>query len=147
MSNSDQLEIAAWVGLAVLLGGLIGFQRELRGHEAGIRTSAIVCGAAALFGQLSHVFGDSDRIAAAVVQGVGFLCAGLIFQRRNSVTGITTAASVWSATAIGLAVAVELWLVAVIVTALWILILEMAPLSEAIQRKARPTRDRANDDE
>jgi putative Mg2+ transporter-C (MgtC) family protein len=137
MSTGDQLEIVGWVALALGLGALIGLQREFRGHEAGIRTSAIVCGAAALFGQISSTFADTDRIAAGVVQGIGFLCAGLIFQRRRAATGVTTAATVWGTTAIGLAVSAHLWLVAIAVTLFYIAILELAPVSETIQRRVQ----------
>jgi len=111
MSERDQLELFLWVLYALALGAAVGLEREFRGHEAGIRTTAIVCGGAALFGQMSASLGDT-RVAAGVVQGIGFLGAGLVFQRGASVKGVTTAATVWAIAAVGLVVASQLWLLA-----------------------------------
>ena len=129
MSERDQLEVFLWVLLAFGLGGVVGLEREVRGHEAGIRTTAIVCAGAALFGKVSLSF-DDTRIAAGVVQGIGFLCAGLVFQRSSGVRGVTTAASVWVMAAVGLAVASDLWLVAVLSTLTIVVVLELAPISD-----------------
>ena len=87
LSNADQFEVFAHLMLALVLGALIGMEREYRGHEAGVRTSALVCLGAALFGHTSLLYGDS-RVAAGVVQGIGFLGAGLIFQRGPDVRGV-----------------------------------------------------------
>jgi putative Mg2+ transporter-C (MgtC) family protein len=133
LSNIDQLEIFVHMLLALGLGALVGAEREFRGHEAGVRTSALVCLGAAFFGETSLLYGDS-RIAAGVVQGIGFLGAGLIFQRGFDVRGVTTAATVWALAGVGLAVAEDLWLTAVLVSATIIVLLEMAPLSDAIYR-------------
>ncbi len=141
MSNADQLEIALWTLLATALGSLIGAEREYRGHEAGIRTSGLVAGAAAIFGQVSAQYGEGDRVAAGVVQGIGFLGAGLIFHRRGAVAGATTAATVWLVAGIGLLAAAELWLTAVLLTAISILLLELAPVSDWIYRKGRQHRE------
>lgn len=131
MSNGDQFEVFVHLLLALLLGGLIGVEREFRGHEAGVRTSALVCVGAALFGETSVLYGDS-RVAAGVVQGIGFLGAGLIFQRGVGVRGVTTAAMVWVLAGIGLAVAEDMWLTAALVTVTVVVLLELAPLSDAI---------------
>jgi putative Mg2+ transporter-C (MgtC) family protein len=136
MSERDQLELFLWVLMATGLGGLIGFEREFRGHEAGIRTTAIVCAGAALFGQVSIVLGDT-RIAAGVVQGIGFLGAGVVFQRGNSVKGVTTAATIWATAAIGLIVASELWLLALLTTITIVILLELAPVSDKILKRSR----------
>lgn len=142
MSNSAQLEFTLWVLVAVGLGSLIGVQREYRGHEAGIRTAALVCGGAAMFGRLGMWFGD-DRIAAAVVQGIGFLGAGLILQRERSHRGVTTAATVWVLAALGLVAALEMWLTALVLTAVYIALLELAPISDWIYaRGSRGSHDR-----
>lgn len=139
MSERDQVELFFWVLYALGLGAAVGLEREIRGHEAGIRTTAIVCGGAALFGQISSSFGDT-RIAAGVVQGIGFLGAGLVFQRGTSVKGVTTAATVWVMAAVGLVVASELWVLALLSTATIILVLELAPVSE---RLVAPSRKKA----
>lgn len=136
MSERDQFELFLWVLMAAGLGGAVGLEREFRGHEAGIRTTAIVCAGAALFGQVSLSLGDT-RIAAGVVQGIGFLCAGLVFQRGNNIKGVTTAATVWLMTAVGLVVASEMWLLALLSTATIIVVLELAPLSDMVLKSSR----------
>jgi putative Mg2+ transporter-C (MgtC) family protein len=134
MSNADQFEFALWVLLATGLGAAVGLQRELRGHQAGIRTAALVAGGAAMFGRLSEVYGD-DRIAAGVVQGIGFLGAGLILHRHGGVVrGATTAATIWVVAAVGLVVGRELWLAALVLTAAYIAVLELRPLSDMVFR-------------
>src|SRR5689334_22528444 len=78
VSNADQLRLVAWVLLGFALGALVGLEREYRGHEAGVRTTALVCAGATMFTLVSGRVGDT-RIAAGVVQGIGFLGAGLVF--------------------------------------------------------------------
>lgn len=133
MSVDAQVEVYLRILLAGALGAAIGLEREYRGHEAGIRTSAFVCAGAALFGESSNVFGDS-RIAAGVVQGIGFLGAGLIFQRGDGISGVTTAAMVWLLAGVGLMVAEDLWLVAILLTATAIVLLELSPVSDWVYR-------------
>lgn len=133
ISNTDQFEIFVRLTLALALGALIGVEREFRGHEAGVRTSALVCMGAALFGETSQLYGDS-RVAAGVVQGIGFLGAGLIFQRGLDVRGVTTAATVWALAGIGLAVAEGMWLTALLVALTIVLLLELSPISDGIYR-------------
>jgi putative Mg2+ transporter-C (MgtC) family protein len=133
LSNADQFEIFVRLVFALGLGALIGAEREFRGHEAGVRTSALVCMGAALFGETSLLYGDS-RVAAGVVQGIGFLGAGLIFQRGLDVRGVTSAATIWALAGIGLAVAESLWLTALLVTLTIIVLLELSPVSDSIYR-------------
>ena len=100
--------MAARAIVAALLGALIGWEREQHGHDAGIRTYAAVSVGACVFGLIStHVegAGDPTRIAAQVVTGIGFLGAGVILRERGQVTGLTTAATLWSTAAVGLAIA------------------------------------------
>jgi len=136
VSTGDQFEAYLWILLALALGGIIGLERELRGHEAGLRTTALVCGGAAIFGQVSNLYGD-DRIAAGVVQGIGFLGAGLVVQRGRSVIGATTAATVWAVAAIGLVVAREAAVLAILITVTIVIALELAPASDWVLRTAR----------
>lgn len=131
MSNGGQVELYLWALLALGLGTLVGFEREVRGHEAGMRTNALVCGGAAIFGLISNELGDT-RVAANIVQGIGFLGAGLVIQRGHMVRGVTTAATVWVMAAVGLLVANELWLTAVLATATILLLLELAPISDKV---------------
>ena len=138
MSEVDQLQSWLWVMLAFALGGVVGLQREWRGHEAGVRTTALVCAGAALFGQVSHSYGDS-RIAAGVVQGVGFLGAGVVFQRGVDVKGVTTAATIWVVAGIGLLVANELWLTGILTTVTVVVVLELAPFSDIVFRLGSAT--------
>ncbi|MFN0095617.1 MAG: MgtC/SapB family protein [Dehalococcoidia bacterium] len=140
MSNGDQLEIVLWTLLATALGSVIGAEREFRGHEAGIRTSGLVAGAAAIFGLVSTQYGAEGRVAAGVVQGIGFLGAGLILRRRSSVAGVTTAASVWLVAGIGLLVAAELWLTATLLTAAYVVLLELGGVSDWVYLKGRQLR-------
>lgn len=148
MSNADQLQSWLWLLLALGLGAIVGFEREWRGHEAGMRTDALVCAGATLFGQVSLAFGDS-RVAAAVVQGIGFIGAGVMFQRGDNVRGVTTAATIWAVAGVGLLVADELWLTAALATLTIVVLLELAPISDMVFRHGRRTsrrRVRARDE-
>ncbi|RRA98864.1 MgtC/SapB family protein [Larkinella rosea] len=90
--------------LAMLLGGLIGAEREYRSKSAGLRTTILICVGSALFTIVSQRFGSGDRIAANIVNGIGFLGAGIIYRQETSVKGLTTAATIWAVAAIGMAV-------------------------------------------
>jgi len=93
--------------LAVLCGGAVGLEREMRGKAAGLRTNILICVGATLFTQLSIEIpaagGDPGRIAAQIVTGVGFIGAGTILHSRGAVTGLTSAATIWVVAAIGVA--------------------------------------------
>jgi uncharacterized membrane protein YhiD involved in acid resistance len=101
-------EVLIKVGLGVVLGGAVGWERELAGRPAGIRTHILVCMGVVIFAESSRYFGgaDSSRIAAQVVTGIGFLGAGTILRSGLSVKGLTTAASIWAVASIGMAVSV-----------------------------------------
>jgi putative Mg2+ transporter-C (MgtC) family protein len=147
MSNANQLELLVRVGFAAALGALVGAEREIRGHEAGMRTSALVCIGAALFGEVSVLFGDS-RVAAGVVQGIGFLGAGLIFRAGHQVQNATTAVTMWVLAAIGLAIAASLPVAAIGVTAVLLVALESGPASGWLRRfgaRRELTRDLESD--
>ncbi len=141
MDAIDQLEILGRLALAAALGGFIGLERELRGYPAGIRTLALVAVGAALFTDVSRLLGGDDRVAAGIVTGIGFIGAGVIFREQFTVRGITTAATIWAAAAIGMAVGVELYLVAPVGTLLIFIVLEARPITrrmdEAIRRRTR----------
>ena len=89
---------------AVALGALIGLEREVRKHPAGLHTNALVALGAAAFVMAGVLMGDNTgpaRVAGQVVTGVGFLCAGLIWHVGGTVRGINTAATVWCSCAVG----------------------------------------------
>ncbi len=105
------------LALCLLLGILIGVERELRNKPAGISTHCFVMAGACLFTFISTVVDPNSpaRIAAQVVSGVGFLGAGMILKSdNNSVRNLTTAAAIWFAAAIGMAIGIGWYLVAVI---------------------------------
>lgn len=117
--------------IAGLLGGAIGVEREFRAKEAGVRTHFIVALGSALFMIISAeaLYGgnyhDAARVAAQVVSGIGFIGAGVIIFQRNVIRGVTTAAGLWVAAAIGMACGDGMYAVAVAATLLTILCLEM----------------------
>ncbi len=101
-----QVNIDYALGLveALVCGALIGLERQLRGHAAGLHTNALVALGSAAFVMAGVVVGDSSgpaRVAGQVVSGVGFLCAGFIIHQGATVRGINTAATVWCASAVG----------------------------------------------
>lgn len=107
-ADSLRLELLFQLLLATLLGGAIGMERELSGKPAGLRTNILICVGAALFTVLSVKLsgdrGDPGRVAAQILTGVGFIGAGTILHARGSVTGLTSAATIWVVSAIGMAV-------------------------------------------
>lgn len=121
------LELSTRIIVAVVLGGIVGFERELGDHAAGFRTHILVCLGSALIVLLS-IYGfsefasepnvrlDPSRLAAQVVSGIGFLGAGTIMRTGSSVSGLTTAASLWVVAAIGLAVGAGFYYGAILVT-------------------------------
>lgn len=118
------------IGLAVALGLLVGLEREYKRKPAGMRTYALVSMGSALFTLLSvegfRQFGegmqDPARVAAQVVVGIGFIGAGLIFMQKGGVQGLTTAAGLWAMAAVGMAIGVRLYGIAIF-SALLILII------------------------
>jgi putative Mg2+ transporter-C (MgtC) family protein len=107
--------------MACAMGGVIGIEREWRHKALGLRTNMLICMGAALFTMLSAVVaGDNSsnkgQIASNIVQGIGFLGAGLILHTRNRVLGLTSAATVWVVAAVGMACGAGLYVVAAIAT-------------------------------
>jgi putative Mg2+ transporter-C (MgtC) family protein len=138
ISTGDELELLGRLVLAALLGAFMGLERELRGYPAGIRTLALVTLGSTLFTEVSQLMGGDDRVAAQIVTGIGFIGAGLIFREGDTVRGITTAASIWAAAAIGMAVGIELYIVAVLGSILTFAILWSRPVTRMIEQTVRP---------
>ena len=110
MNWIDLLEYVGRICLALILGGLVGLERNRRVKEAGIRTHGIVCAAACTFMLLSQFAFDitktpdfdAARIASQTVMGIAFLGAGIIYSRSGAMQGLTTAAGIWATVAIGM---------------------------------------------
>lgn len=103
----DPLTSQFWIGIgvAVLCGGLVGFERQIRGKPAGIRTNILICLGSSIFVQLGAAIGGSNadptRVLGQVAVGIGFLGAGVIIAREGLVHGITSAAVIWVLAGIG----------------------------------------------
>jgi putative Mg2+ transporter-C (MgtC) family protein len=114
--------------LALLIGGIIGFEREIKSKSAGLRTITLITIGATLFTMLSVRFsGGSDRVAANIVTGIGFLGAGAILLSEGRIKGLTTASSIWVASALGMAIGLgEFWLAGaaalLVFTVLWLFV-------------------------
>jgi putative Mg2+ transporter-C (MgtC) family protein len=142
-------------GLAAIFGFLLGLDREVRGISAGVRTHMLVALSSAmtmlialeLFEQLS-ARGDSDpdptRAIQGLAQAIGFLCAGVIFVARGSVYGLTTAASLWTTSSIGMAAGAGMYRIALvgvlfavlIITILWLVMRFLPPIESRTQKNA-----------
>lgn len=128
----SQFELVLFIRLlvSVLLGVLIGFERTNRYKEAGIRTHAIVALGSCLlmilskYGFPESINADHSRIAAQVVTGIGFLGAGMILVRKNTVSGLTTAAGIWTTSAVGMTIGAGMYFIG-ISTALLIIIVQL----------------------
>lgn len=122
--------------LAVLLGGAVGLEREIKGKFAGLRTNILICLGAAVFTIISRQMGGEQessltRIAAGVVAGVGFLGAGAIIQDRGGIHGLTSAATIWIVASIGMACGAGFLLLAVTSTIIALVVLTgLTPLEK-----------------
>jgi putative Mg2+ transporter-C (MgtC) family protein len=127
--TSPDIVVAIKLVLAIVCGGAIGFERELSRKAAGLRTNVLICMGSALFMIVSrHIGGgapytDPARLVAQVVTGIGFLGAGVILQARGSITGLTTAATIFIVAAVGIAIGEGMFGVAILSTSLIIIVL------------------------
>ncbi|HZP56865.1 MAG TPA: MgtC/SapB family protein [Dehalococcoidia bacterium] len=137
IDTGTQFEIVGRIALAAVLGGMIGLEREYRGYPAGVRTMALVCMGSAIFADMSRLYGGDDRIAAGIVSGIGFLGAGLIFREGYSVKGVTTAATIWAAAAVGVALGIEAYVVAVFGALFAVILLELRVVTKNLRPAGR----------
>lgn len=137
------LVIALKLLLAMVCGGAIGLERELNRKPAGLRTNVLICFGAALYMIVSrHISGgaaytDPARLAAQVVAGIGFLGAGVILQARGSVTGLTTAATIFVVGAVGIAVGEGMIWLAIFSTILILIVLVLLRWLEQVAIRRR----------
>jgi putative Mg2+ transporter-C (MgtC) family protein len=125
----------ARLSLAAVLGGVIGLERQLRHKPAGLRTNMFICFGAAMFTvlsrQLAGTESDSARIAAQIIPGIGFIGAGSILHARASVTGLTTAATLFVVASVGMAAGGGLYLIAFFATVMILISLVLLGRMEA----------------
>jgi len=140
-----RLELLLQLVLAVILGGAIGLERELKGKPAGLRTNILISIGATLFTVLSMRMaaerGDPGRVAAQILAGVGFIGAGTILHTRGAVTGLTSAATIWVVAAIGMALGTGAYVEAIGSTVLVIVVLTgLASLERLVAARSSITR-------
>jgi putative Mg2+ transporter-C (MgtC) family protein len=135
------------LGIAAILGGLIGWERESHGRPAGIRTHMMTVIGVVMFSEVSKHFatGDPTRIAAQIVTGIGFLGAGTILRHGPEIRGLTTAATLWAAAGIGMAVSTGgvYIVIAVAATLLSLFTLEVV---ERFEKRVNPDKRQTTDD-
>ncbi len=139
------LAVVLRIIVAAIIGGLIGLERELKNRPAGLRTYMVVClGACLIMLTNQYIFqvfgaGDPVRMGAQVVSGIGFLGAGTIMvTRRAQVKGLTTAAGLWTAAAVGMAVGVGFYEAAIVSTAaVYVIMTLMQVIDNNVQRKSK----------
>lgn len=137
----DDVELIKRLCLSALLGSVLGFEREWRGKTAGLRTNILIAMGSTLFTMMSIDVstgsgGDSTRIASGIVTGIGFIGAGAIMRTGAGIKGLTTAAMIWVNAAIGVAVGGGEARVAVIATAVALVVLVVLdPVERALARR------------
>lgn len=132
MNLELELSMIGKLLLSAFLAGIIGYEREKLKKPAGLRTHILVALGSTLFTLLSYTSFPQDpaRIASYVVMGIGFIGAGTVLQVKEKITGLTTAASLWVIAAVGMCVALEYYVVSVVITVLCYLILKLAVIEK-----------------
>jgi putative Mg2+ transporter-C (MgtC) family protein len=131
------IELIVKLVLAIVLGALVGFEREQKRRPAGLRTNMLVCLGSCLFTIVSiYSFSiDPARIAAGIVTGIGFLGAGSIISSGKNIQGITTAATLWVVAGVGLAVGVGEYILATVTAVLVFFILLLKDAEKEIRKR------------
>jgi putative Mg2+ transporter-C (MgtC) family protein len=139
--NPDAPAFWLRLGTALLCGGIIGLERQLRGKAAGIRTSILICLGTELFVALGASFGgdrvDPTRVLAQVVTGIGFLGGGVILAREGAVVGVTSAAVIWVLAALGSLIGLGHLVAAIVLTLITVGTLIGVEFLESIFRRLR----------
>ena len=140
LTLGTQIELTVRLVVALLLGAVIGWERELQRMPAGFRTHALVSLGSAIFTVISaYAFtgpaSDPTRVAAQIVSGIGFLGGGAILHYGGTVRGLTTAASLWAVAAVGMAAGAGLFVVAAVSAVLVIVALEVFQRLERVAKR------------
>jgi putative Mg2+ transporter-C (MgtC) family protein len=149
MDALTHFEALERLGLSLLVGLVLGFEREWREKPAGFRTHALVCEGSALFMMGSLLLGeevrksggtgyDPSRVASTIVQGIGFLAGGIILARGGRVSGVTTAADIWVTAAIGVLIGGGFYFLAIAATVTTIVVLGPLNWLESLMNSRRP---------
>lgn len=159
MLDTSTTELALRVIAALMCGGVIGLDRELRSHAAGMRTHALAAEGAALFTiagiliaseahNMGYIGADPSRVASTVAQGIGFLAAGVIFGSAAHVRGLTTAAGLWTTAAVGMLCGGGFFEIALIATVATVVVLTVFKrIEEWIDQFQEPQRANSSDTE
>lgn len=146
MDISTELMLLPRLLIATVLGGIIGYEREIHGRAAGIRTYAAVSLGAAMFTIINaHVpnLSDHTRIVSNIVTGIGFLGAGIIFRDAGNglITGLTTAATLWATAAVGVAAGFGMYVISIFSMAILFLLLYLnnVPFFKRLKNKNKPS--------
>lgn len=143
----NEIDILIRFGLAIIFGGLIGFERVISNHDAGLRTHILVSlGSASvmILGQLlvTDYGGDVSRIGAQVVSGIGFLGAGCILVNGNKIKGLTTAAGLWTTACVGLILGSGYYFAGISLGIIMLVsMLILHPISNWLQKRGENTKD------
>lgn len=140
-----KLQLMLQVGLATVLGGAIGLERELGGKPAGLRTNILICIGSVLYTHLSIAMAgtnvDPTRVAGQIVTGVGFIGAGTILHARGAVVGLTSAATIWVVAAIGVALGSGFYLEGIATTVVVLAVLAgLGRIEKLVERQAMRSR-------
>jgi putative Mg2+ transporter-C (MgtC) family protein len=134
-----ELRFLVDIGIALAAGFAIGAERESRGKPAGISTHCLVIGGAAIFTFLSSLVdpNSTSRIAAQIVSGIGFLGAGIILRNESDrrITNLTTAAAIWYAAALGMAIGYEFYFMAAVATAFAVGVPRIPNISKVVKKR------------
>ncbi len=133
LTSTTEVQFVIALVLALICGTIIGVERELKHKPAGLKTQLLVVVASMLFAFLSHKFGAGDptRIAAQIVTGVGFLGAGLILKSdAKHIDNVTTAASIWFAAAVGMALGFEFYFAGVVTAIVGAIVLRLPRIGQ-----------------
>ncbi len=125
----------------LVCGGMVGFERQFSGKPAGIRTSVLICFSAYIFATLSSFLnedaGDPSRVLGQIVTGVGFLGAGVMFMKKGTVNGVTSAAVIWLLAALGCLIAFGFETEALFFTVLTVILLVGVSFLEVLVKKLK----------
>ncbi len=132
----DVMTIIIRVAISIGIGGLVGLERELEHKPAGLRTIILVCLGSTLFMLIGYELGliasELGRIVAGVVTGIGFLGAGAIIRARGEVYGLTTAATIWLASGLGIAIGAGYYILAIVACVSVLIVLRLLGIVERI---------------